>query len=293
MTRSLNLDPKFNPSSYPPLEFELPILPGGELHPKLNKKIISSKIDKVIITQRANNSDAIMAILFAADALRRIGITRLALVMPYIPYARQDRYDIVDNYGESFTLKVFADLINSVGFEKVWVLDAHSDVSKGLINNCINIDNFEYVDYMLNDIFQGEEDKRFNLISIDSGASKKINKLATYLYKHGWKFDIIQCDKKRDIATGEITGFKAYVDPEGLYLLPSIVVDDICDGGASFLHLASELNKHNSGKKYLFVSHGIFSKGFEVLENEYKGIYTTDSIKFIHSIYVTQFEFKI
>jgi ribose-phosphate pyrophosphokinase len=293
MVRALNLDPLFDPTKYLPIPFELPILPGGELHPKLDKSVNYSKIDKVVITQRANNSNDIFAILFIVDALRRVGVEHFDLVMPYIPYARQDRYDIEDNFGESFTLDVFANIINSIGFEKVYVLDAHSDVSKGLIYGSCEIRNHEYVDRMLRDIFGNLEDKRFNLIAIDAGVSKKIDKLATYLWKMGWtNFDIIQCTKKRDIATGKLSGFQVHADD--LYEIPCILVDDICDGGGSFAYASQELFEKKAKDLYGFFSHGIFSgKAIELLSDFYQGIYTTNSIRDIVHPNVTQFEFKI
>jgi len=56
-----------------------------------------------------------------------------------------------------------------------------------------------------------------------------------------------------------------------------LIVDDICDGGGTFLGLAEELKECNSGDLYLAVSHGIFSKGSQTLLDNFKSIYSTDS----------------
>ncbi|MCS5737063.1 ribose-phosphate pyrophosphokinase-like domain-containing protein, partial [Herbiconiux daphne] len=56
----------------------------------------------------------------------------IKLLMPYIPYARQDR-NMVGH--DAFTLKVFAAMLNSYNLDSVVVVDPHSDVSTGLINN--------------------------------------------------------------------------------------------------------------------------------------------------------------
>ena len=56
------------------------------------------------------------------------------LYMPYIPNARMDRI----HKGDVFTLKYFAKMLNAVGFAEIHTLDAHSDVSVGLLDNCIN-----------------------------------------------------------------------------------------------------------------------------------------------------------
>jgi ribose-phosphate pyrophosphokinase len=149
-TLALNLDPKFNPTYLNSLSHTLMKFSGGESHIKLDMEYDFSRIDKVVITNRFVNGDDLMEVLIAKDALKRRGIEKFELIMPYIPYARQDR-ECVE--GESFTLKVFTNILNSANFDRVVVLDAHSDVAPALINNCINFSNFEYIDKMLNEIF--------------------------------------------------------------------------------------------------------------------------------------------
>jgi ribose-phosphate pyrophosphokinase len=147
---------------------------------------------------------------------------------------------------------------------------------------------------MLRDIFNNN-DEPFYLIAVDAGVSKKIDKLSSYLYKAGWtKFNIIQCIKKRDMTTGQIYGFEVFAND--LQKLPCILVDDICDGGASFYHAAKEIELYNPGKMYAFFSHGIFSSfsGLLNLKEHYTRIYTTNSIKdSVDDNFFTQFQFKI
>lgn len=275
MTRALHLDPNFIPVVFPEIEYDLLTFPGGELHPKLNPKINYSEIDRVVITHRVNNSNAIMSILTIADALRRLGVKSLDLIMPYIPYARQDRYE---NLGEAFTLKVFASLINSVGFDKIYVLDAHSEVSLALIDNIDHISNSYYVYKTIMDIGR----LGLFLVSPDSGANKKINKL----YSHLVNVDlisslsgVIKCDKVRNVHTGKLSGFEVFMsDIKGK---PCLIVDDICDGGGTFIGLAEKLKEHNAGDLYLYATHGIFSDPdkFLMLQKHFKKIYTTNSFK--------------
>lgn len=128
--------------------------------------------------------------------------------------------------------------------------------------------------------------KRINLISVDAGASKKINELAKTL-SNNYDVNIVQCDKTRDIKSGKITGLKVYVDD--LNNLPCIIVDDIADGAASFIYCVKELQKIKGyNKSYLIVTHGIFSKGFEELNNYFDGIYCTNSYSDIKDPSLTQ-----
>ncbi len=130
---------------------------------------------------------------------------------------------------------------------------------------------------------------KFKLISIDAGASKKINSLGEFLYSNGWtNFDIIQCNKKRNVSNGNIEGFEVFTDD--LQGLPCFISDDICDGGASFIHAAKALKEKNCGDLYLFVTHGIFSKGFDELNKYFKKIYTTNSFSDVENENVKQFK---
>ena len=282
MIRSLNIDEAFAPTSYIAIKFTMTQFKGGEMHIKLDNTIDYSRFDKVIITNRFRNGDDIMKVLIAKDALQRKGVKYFELVMPYIPYARQDRQ--CDD-GESFTLKVFTDLINSAKFDKVYVVDAHSDVAPALINNCVNIPNYYYVQeayYLQND---GNE---VILISPDSGANKKCNKLFDNVKVFS---NFVKCDKKRDVSTGELSGFEVFCDD--LKGKTCIIADDICDGGRTFIGIAKELKKKNAGDIYLFVTHGIFSYGTDELKMSFKKVFCTNSFRDITDDLIIQLKITI
>ena len=279
--KSLNIDPKFTMASYEDIIFTMIQFKGGEMHIKLSNETDYSEIDKVVITNRFRNGDDVMKVLIAKDALQRKGIKNFELVMPYIPYARQDRQCVE---GESFTLKVFTDLINSAKFDKVFVIDAHSDVAPALINNCVNISNQEYVQMAYWAIGLPE----VMLVSPDSGANKKSNKLFDNL---GVFLGLIKCDKRRNMSTGELSFFEVFAD--NLYGKPCLIVDDICDGGRTFIGIAEELKKKNAGDIYLFVTHGIFSYGTEELTKNFKKVFCTNSFRDTTDELIEQFKITI
>ena len=116
---------------------------------------------------------------------------------------------------------------------------------------------------------------KFILISPDAGALKKIYKAADSI---GYKGDIITCSKSRD-ENGNLSKIKIPYSPENNHK-DVIIIDDICDGGATFINIAKELKDNGwSGKIYLIITHGIFSKGLKELAKYFNGIYTTDSIR--------------
>lgn len=81
------------------------------------------------------------------------------------------------------------------------------------------------------------------------------------------------------ILYGHITDYKIYSNGFDMTNKKLLVIDDICDGGGTFVLLANELKKHNPTRFSLFVTHGIFSKGVEVLYDAgYSSVITTDSL---------------
>jgi len=284
MIRSLNLDCKFIPTSHTGIEFDMLQFNGGEMHIKLNNDVGYSNIKKVVITNRFKNGDDIIKVLIAKDSLQRKGIKIFDLVMPYIPYARQDRQCFE---GESFTLKVFTQIINSANFENVFVLDSHSDVAPALLENCINIKNDQYVEMAFLEI-GSYDDADIILISPDAGANKKSNKLFEKLKIFN---SLIKCDKKRNVIDGSIEGFEVFTS--NLNSSCCLIVDDICDGGRTFIGIAKELKKKNAGNIYLFVTHGIFSNGFDELGKYFKAIYCTNSFKDVDHSIVNQFKIQL
>jgi ribose-phosphate pyrophosphokinase len=273
----LNLTEGFNPFNANPTDciaFEAFTFKGGEPHIKI--KGIFKDNTSVQITIRINSFNDLGLLLLAKNALDAMGwLGSSYLLVPYFPGARQDRRMI---YGEPLTVKVYADIINNMNFTEVKVLDPHSDVTAAVLNNITIIPNYKLVKKALHKIYPTTEinviswGEEFHLISPDAGANKKITSLGIYLGAES----IIKCDKTRDVSNGKITGFEVYSD--NLKGRPCILVDDICDGGGTFLGLSKELKAKNAGDIHLIVSHGIFSKGLHQLENEFKSIWTTDSI---------------
>lgn len=284
MTRSINLDKLFTPTPHLEIEFEIIQFSGGEIHIKLDNNVDYSVVEKVIITNRFKSGDDIIKVLITKDALQRKGVNSFDLVMPYIPYARQDRQCF---NGESFTLKVFSGLINLAKFDNVIALDSHSDVAPALIENCKNIPNNEYVEMTYYDIAE-HNDADVLLVSPDAGANKKSNKLfeSLNLFK-----GLVKCDKKRDVSNGKLSGFEVFA--EDLNGACCLIVDDICDGGRTFTGVAEALKAKNAGNIYLFVTHGIFSNGFDELGKYFKTIYTTNSFKDVQNANVKQFKIQL
>lgn len=257
----LNLDKKFQPFGKS-IKFENFVFNGGEPHIKILENLEGGK--QITITTRIQHFNDLGLLLIAVDALKRMGIQYLNLVLPYFPAARQDRVMVV---GESLSVKVYADIINAQNFQKITVLDPHSEVTPALLNNVQVVSNHAFVSQCL------QHEKDYILVSPDGGALKKVYALSQYL---GGK-TVVECSKKRNVQTGELSGFTVY--EEDLKNQTCVIVDDICDGGGTFLGLATELKKKNCGRLILIISHGIFSKGLVDLMTSFDKIYSSNSFK--------------
>jgi len=241
---------------------EVTKFPGGEIN-------VSVPVDQlgcsVTVTVWLKDSDGIMALSQLKSILDYYGTKDATLVMGYVPYARQDR---VCNKGESLSIKVFTSIINALNFSSVIILDPHSDVTTALLDRVDPINKAE--------IFESMTDTFDCFVAPDAGASKEVQKLAIM---KGVEF--IQGTKERDTKTGELSGFGYYGQIEGKNLL---IVDDLCDGGGTFLGLEEQLSLGNPASISLYVTHGMFTKGVEIIKEKFTKVYTTNSfIKVIDS----------
>lgn len=269
-----------------PSQVKLWKFPGGEVGVALEPGIVeflSVFSPKVEIITTLNNSDEVMQLLMVVDALKRFAPKSISLTCSYFPYARQDR---VCNTGEALAVKVIAQLINSLNFERVSIFDPHSDVTPALIDR-VKVTDCTWLAERINR--HAPLKPGYILVAPDLGATKKTQKIARTLNYNG---DILQFEKTRNLATGEITGIKATTD-FNCTKKHFIIFDDICDGGRTFIEIATKLKECGASTVALAVSHGIFSKGLACLyDNGIDQIFTTDSFKRLSGGDLTKSEFR-
>lgn len=229
-----------------------------------------SRADSQVIIANITSSKDVIELVMVVDALRRIDKTPINLFMPYVPYGRQDR---VCDVGESFSLKAFAGIINSLNFNEVHVVDPHSHVTGAVFDNIKVTNQFDIVSKWIDFINMVSEDgKNTRFVSPDAGANKKTSEIAGF-FNHE---DFVRADKLRDLTNGNIKETIVYADD--LKGKTIICCDDICDGGRTFIELAKVCKAKGAEKFVLFVTHGVFSKGMGALvEGGVDKIWTTDS----------------
>ena len=235
--------------------------PAGETNIQIDKaikhKTLMAPVRVRIYCKFESNEDLVNLLLVTSAVKNDLGYREVHLDMPYFPYARQDR---VCNPGEALSVKVIADLINSQDYITVAIADPHSEVTPALINRCVVTEQHECVRRTV-------WSNNYVLVAPDAGAAKKVYKVAY----HNQIKEVIPATKHRDTKTGEITQTTVHTDKT--YTEDFLVVDDICDGGRTFIELAKVLRPITTGKLVLYVTHGLFTKGVDVLLEHYDEIF--------------------
>jgi ribose-phosphate pyrophosphokinase len=267
------------------IKFTVSKFPDGQQSVTIDEAPAFIQGSDVKLYSRLNNFRDLELIICANQALRNMAVSTVSLYVPYFMGARSDRK--FSEGSVNYLKQVICPIINAQKFNAVLVLDPHSDVLEACLDNYEKLDNHTVVKHALTDIDnKNGAQERIVLVSPDAGAYKKIFDVAQ-------KFDItnvVTAMKHRDIKTGKIThteipDITKYGEDHKF-----VIVDDICDGGRTFIELAKEIRKHNTiSDIYLIVTHGIFSAGFEELGKHFTKIYTTNSVSNNIVPIVTQF----
>ncbi len=229
---------------------------GGEEHVKARIPVHAS----VEVVAELWSSKDLVQLLLVCDSLDRQG-RAYELKIPYFPYARQDR---ICDYGEAFSLRVITDIVKRLQYYSLVIEDPHSDVTAALLED----EDTRLTVRPQHNLIPPKLIKGKLLVCPDAGAEKKVLKLAQ---KH--KTDYILATKVRDVTTGEITSTEVYATRNTVEGKDCIIVDDICDGGRTFIELAKVLKAKGAKTVTLYVTHGIFSKGFLALQPHIDQVY--------------------
>lgn len=248
---------------------ELKHYPDGTLllSPTMTDYAVADK-DTVLLSWYFENNEEMTGILFLTKHYQSLG-HEVSLYMPYIPNARMDR---VKDSDDCFSLKWFADFINSLHFKHVAVLDPHSTVSEALFDNLIIYSPEYYVREAIFDIENLVYEYPNNELVIfypDEGAMKRYSGMLKMPFAFGIK--------QRDWKTGKIQNYDIVGDVSGKNVL---IVDDICSKGGTFCHAAELLRRNGANRLFLYVTHcekNIF-QGNLFHDTNIEKLYTTNSI---------------
>lgn len=250
-----------------PVDLKIIQFSGGERQPRLGKlqgPLPSNHRHRAKIVAHLWSSDDIMDLLLVTNALYehypRIDI---ALICPYLPYARQDRV-CVD--GEANALRMICTLLARQSYSRIELWDVHNEraTRRWLLGAVTYLQAADFVELL--PIRRGQT----MVVAPDAGARQRARQSAEVL-----NTCLLQAEKTRDPNTGQL-GAPTIETTRHLGDVDLLVVDDICDGGRTFVNLAKVLRPLTNGKLYLYVTHGIFSAGYNDLRAAYDHIYVAN-----------------
>jgi len=254
------------------LDFDVMTFKDGSVFVKLKNPEAVTKGSSVYIEAYLENMNDLMQVAQMKDIVCRLAgnnaiTTVLTITSPM--YSRYDRV-MLDDQSDSFGAKVFGDFVRAMKFSIIRYVDCHSRVLVDYSHPAHTVTQYDLFQHMKNTY--PELDDMLQIVP-DKGACVKNQRGA------------IVMNKTRDVTNGKITGQyveKAYtIDPDKRY----IVVDDLCEGGGTFLGLASVLQESypQLSRPNLYVSHGLFTNdAIPKLLKAYTNIYVYIMKRSVH-----------
>jgi ribose-phosphate pyrophosphokinase len=208
-----------------------------------------------------------MELIVMADALRRASAGRITAVVPYFGYARQDRRP--RSARVPITAKVVADMITSVGIDRVLTIDLHADQIQGFFD--IPVDNIYGSPVLLTDL-QKQPFDNLMIVSPDVGGVVRARAVAKQL----GEVDLAIIDKRRAKANesqvmhiiGEVAGRDC------------VIVDDMVDTAGTLCKAAAALKQHGARRVVAYCTHPVLSGAAinNILNSEMDELVVTDTI---------------
>lgn len=270
--------------------YEIFKYPAGEMQVRLKPETVKevqtlNAEDVLIVLLRINTTERLLEASHLINAISGVRSTKckLSVQVPYLPYGRADR-----RFTPGDCLGIDITSIGLLG-QLPWYADVASfDIHNKEAATGVNVNITPELESVIKNFAKGRSTNTVNVLFPDKGAADRYA-LPNHYENNvtALKLNKVYCQKQRDPATGKLAGF---VVPELVYD-NTIVIDDICDGGGTFIGIAESLGLHPKGlgdSLALYVSHGIFSKGLEELTRFYDKIYTTDSF-YSYEEYVEKF----
>jgi ribose-phosphate pyrophosphokinase len=194
----------------------------------------------------APTNDNLMELLVIADALRRSSAVRITAVIPYFGYSRQDRRP--RSARVPISCKVVANMIASVGVDRVLTVDLHSDQIQGFFD--LPVDNIYATPILLRDMWS-QKLPNMTVVSPDVGGVVRARALAKRLNDA----ELAIIDKRRP-RPNEAQVMHVIGDVEGQ---DCIIVDDMVDTGGTLRQAAAALKDNGAASVRAYCTHAVLS----------------------------------
>ncbi len=190
-------------------------------------------------------NDNLMEIMVMADALRRASAGRITAAIPYYGYARQDRR--TRSARVAITAKVVANMLQSVGVDRVLTMDLHSDQIQGFFE--IPVDNIYSSPILLGDIWRHDYPDLI-VVSPDVGGVVRARAIAKRL-----ECELAIIDKRRP-KPNEAKVMNIIGDIKGR---TCIIMDDMVDTAGTLCEAAQALKNGGAARVMAYCTHPVLS----------------------------------
>ena len=216
----------------------------GEVAVEIRQNVRARDVFVVQSTCSPTN-DNLMELLVMVDALKRASARRITAVIPYFGYARQDRRPRSTRV--PISAKVVANLLETVGVERVLTMDLHADQIQGFFD--IPVDNIYASPVLLADV-QSKKHKNLVVVSPDVGGVVRARALAKQL-----SCDLAIIDKRRP-AVGVSEVMHVIGEIEGR---TCVIMDDMIDTAGTLVKAAEVMKERGANSVVAYCTHPVFS----------------------------------
>ena len=263
--------------NFPLAKREVVFFDNTEIKVTIKEKV---KGEEVFIIQSTSNptNDNLMELFFFADALRRQEASKIVGIIPYFGYARQSAQY---RSGEAISAHVVIRFLETVGFNKIYTFDLHSEITGGVFSIPFkNLTAFPLLAKKISEYFYQKKIKKEEvvLISPDQGAIKKVRNFGYYFYENE-VFSEAMVEKKRDLNNNnKVKVLGIYGDIKNKIAL---IVDDMVVSGSTLLSVVDLCLKKGAKEVYAAVVHHDFTqKAPEKIQNsKLVKFFTTNTIE--------------
>ena len=199
-------------------------------------------------------NDHVMELLITIDALKRGSAKRIAAIVPYYGYARQDRKS---GPRTPISAKLVANLISTAGANRALMVDLHAGQIQGFFD--IPTDNLFAAPVFISDIKKKFESRNTIIVSPDVGGVVRARAIAKRV-----DCDLAIIDKRRERASvSEVVNIIGEVEGKNC-----ILIDDICDTAGTLTNAATALKNDKAKSVFAYITHGVLSDpAIERIEN--------------------------
>ena len=228
-------------------KIELGKFSDGEIKVEILENVRGHEAYIVQSTCAPSNAN-LMELMLITDALKRSSASKITAIIPYYGYARQDRR--VRSARVPISAKVIADMMNTVGVDRVLTVDLHSESIQGFFD--MPADNVYATKIMHDDIkSRSSNDEPILVVSPDAGGVVRARALAKFLGQS----DLAIIDKRRATAN-ESEVMNIIGDVAGKCC---IVPDDMIDTAGTLCNAAQALKEAGAAKVKAYITHPVLS----------------------------------